>query len=151
MHGHKNWFAVLVFWFYKQQQSFAIYNLSQVYVQSLETRSFDPPITRILVICIENTHFADFSRISFWRKDELRYQVSSKIFISRRRLTLTKQSYFHHFMVVILELSLWKKTIWKKPELWGPFDMIKRKKLFSIICKTIWGWIDANVTKNLFP
>lgn len=83
LHGHKNWFTVLVFWFQKQQQSFAIYNLSQVYVQSLEIRSFDPPITRILVVCIENTHFADFSRISFWRKDELRYQNFLKnIYIS---------------------------------------------------------------------
>ena len=28
-----------------------------------------------------------------------------------------------------------KKTIWKKPELWGPFDMIKRKNYFELIVK----------------
>ena len=108
-----------------------------MYVQSLGIRSFDAPITRVLIVFIENTHFADFSRISFWRKDELRYQNFFKnIYISAKVNTQNKPIF------IISWLSFWsflygKKTIWKKPELWGHFDMIKRKNYFELFVKNV--------------
>ena len=109
-----------------------------MYVQSLEIRSFDPPITRILVFCIENTHFADFSRISFWRKDELRYQNFLKNIYISATVNTHKTKLFSSFHGCHSgAFSMEKKTIWKKPELWGPFDMIKRKNYFELFVKNL--------------
>ena len=102
-----------------------------MYVQSLEIRSFDPPITRILVVCIENTHFADFSRISFWRKDELRYQNFLKNIYISAKVNTHKTKLFSSFHGCHSgAFSMEKKTI-----IMGTFWYDQKEKLFWIICK----------------
>ena len=122
-----------------------------MYVQSLEIRSFDPPITRILVVCIENTHFADFSRISFWRKDELRYQNFLKNIYISAKVNTHKTKLFSSFHGCHSgAFSMEKKNYLEKARIMGTIWYDQKEKLFWIICKKSEGELTQMLRKICF-
>ena len=121
-----------------------------MYVQSLEIRSFDPPITRILVVCIENTHFADFSWISFWRKDELRYQNFLKNIYISATVNTHKTKLFSSFHGYHSGAFSMEKNYLEKARIMGTFWYDQKEKLFWIICKKSEGELTQMLRKICF-